>query len=229
MAVFLAVGSFEPTAQTPGGKSLGLAIPYSAYPWLYSLKLMLVVTTMLFVSSGYRQFAFRMTWRGVAVGVLGAAVWIGLCRLQLESRLLKPVGLGWIVDQGVRSGFNPFVEWAATPGWAWMFLLIRFIGLALLVPVLEEFFLRGWVMRFFVSPDWWEVPIGQVNAAALAAGTLFPVLMHPGEMLAAAAWFSMVTWLMIRTRNIWECVLAHAVTNLTLGLYAVLCNQWQLL
>jgi membrane protease YdiL (CAAX protease family) len=31
----------------------------------------------------------------------------------------------------------------------------------------------------------------------------------------------MVTWLMLRTKNIWDCILAHAVTNFLLGLYVV--------
>jgi membrane protease YdiL (CAAX protease family) len=53
--------------------------------------------------------------------------------------------------------------------------------------------------------------------------------MHPGELLAAAVWFSMVTWLMVKTRNIWDCVVAHAVTNLLLGVYVVATGQWQLM
>ena len=229
MTAYLVLGSFEPTPQTPGGQAIGLAIPYSAYPCVYALKIVATTLVVLLVSSGYRHFPFRMSWRGLAVGGLGAVVWIGLCHLRLEPRLLGPLGLGWLVEQGARSGFNPLVELAATPGWAWTFLALRFCGLVLLVPVVEEFFLRAWVMRFFAAPEWWTVPIGQVNAAAWAAGTLFPVLMHPGEMLAAVAWFSLVTVLMIRTRNIWECVLAHAVTNLLVGLYAVIWSQWQLL
>jgi hypothetical protein len=32
--------------------------------------------------------------------------------------------------------------------------------------------------------------------------------------LAAAVWLSLDTWLMVRTRKIWDCVAAHAVTNL---------------
>jgi CAAX protease family protein len=59
-------------------------------------------------------------------------------------------------------------------------------------------------------------------------GTAVPMLMHPGELLAAFVWFSLVTWLMTRTRNIWDCVAAHAVTNLLLGIYVVTQHQWQL-
>jgi hypothetical protein len=54
------------------------------------------------------------------------------------------------------------------------------------------------------------------------------MLMHPGELLAAGVWFSLVTLLMVRTKNIWDCVAAHAVTNLLLGIYVVTYGQWQL-
>ena len=65
--------------------------------------------------------------------------------------------------------------------------------------------------------------------AAIAVGTLLPVAMHPAEILAAAVWFSAVTWLMYKTRNIWDCVAAHAVTNLLLGVWVVFSGEWHFL
>ena len=88
---------------------------------------------------------------------------------------------------------------------------MRFFGLVAVVPVIEEFFLRGFLMRFVMERDWWDVPFGKANRLAIVLGTAVPMLMHPGELLAAAVWFSMITWLMLRTRNIWDCVAAHAV------------------
>jgi hypothetical protein len=229
LGVFLTIGSLEPTPQTPGGAAVGLAIPYAWYPAVYTVKILFTLAAVAVVAPGYRQFPFRLSGPAVLVGVAGFFVWIGLCHLQLERRLLTPLGLGWLVEHGARSAFNPLSELAATPSWAWTFLAIRFFGLVLLVPVIEEFFLRGWAMRFFIADDWWKAPIGEINGMALAVGTILPLCMHPAEWFAAAVWFSMVTWLMVRTRNIWDCVLAHAVTNLLLGLYVVIWGQWQLL
>ena len=140
--------------------------------------------------------------------------------------------MGWVVcwAAGSAASFNPLVELAGQPAWAWGFLTIRFIGLALIVPLIEEFFLRGFVMRLCVSEDWPSVPFGTVNKLAVAAGTSVPLAMHmPGEYLATFLWFSMVTGLMVLTRNIWDCVAAHATTNLLLGMYVVIWNQWQLM
>jgi membrane protease YdiL (CAAX protease family) len=43
-------------------------------------------------------------------------------------------------------------------------------------------------------------------------------------------WFSLVTWLMVRTKNIWDCVAAHMITNLLLGLFVVIEGKhWHLM
>ena len=63
----------------------------------------------------------------------------------------------------------------------------------------------------------------------LIAGTAVPMLMHPGELFAAAVWFSLITWLMLRTRCIWDCVVAHMVSNLLMGLWVVWSGDWWLM
>jgi len=230
LAVFMLVGTLEPKPPGDAETAGWLAIPYAYYPLVYTLKLGLALAAMAFVLPGYRQFPLRVHPLAVLVGVVGIVVWVGLCKLDLEQKCLGPLGLGWLVDLGVRSAYNPFEQLAGHPAWwAWGFLAVRFFGLVAVVAVIEEFFLRGFVMRFVMEADWWTVPFGKVNRTAVLAGVLVPMLMHPAELLAAAAWFSLVTWLMVRTRNIWDCVAAHAVTNLLLGIYVVASGQWQLM
>jgi len=232
-AVYMVVGSFEPTPETPGGQSIGLSIPYVYYPAVYGAKIGLTLLAMLAVLPGYRAFPLRVRPLSLVVGVVGVVVWVGLCRLDLEHRFLQPmlegIGLDWLIGSGTRSAFNPFEQYPGQPAWAWGFLALRLLGLAAVVPVIEELFLRGFVMRFVTDPNWPELPIGQVSRAAIVVGTLLPMLMHPGELLAAAVWFSMVTWLMLKTRSLWDCVAAHMTTNLLLGLYVLLSGDWRLM
>lgn len=224
MAVFLLAGSLEPTPDSPGGKAIGLAIPYQAYPWVYTGKIVLTLAAICLVLPGYRQFPFRVGWLGIGVGLVGAAVWIVLAQWRPEARWLGSVLSG----VGIRSGFNPLAE-IDSRGWAVAFLGVRLIGLALVVPLIEEFFLRGWVMRYLIAPNWWKVPVGKLNAAAIVVGTALPMLSHPQEVLAAAVWFSLVTWLSAKTRNIWDCIAAHAATNLILGGYVLISGHWYLM
>jgi CAAX prenyl protease-like protein len=230
-AVYMLAGALEPSHDSPGGKMLGLSIPYSAYPLVYTAKIGLTIVAMALVLPGYRQFRQRPCMLAVLVGALGVVVWVGLCavsdRLGMTAVLndaMAKVGL-----YKPRPAYGPLTELAATPAWAWAFLGIRFFGLAVVVPIIEEFFLRGFLMRLVMEADWWKVPFGAVSRAAVAVALVWPILTHqPGEYLAGIAWFSMVTWLMHRTRNPWDCVTAHAVTNLLLGIYVVVWAKWEL-
>jgi hypothetical protein len=251
--VYMIFGSFEPGQPEPltdaqqaapehiriqleEGQANLLGLKYKHYPLVYTVKIALTIAAMFYVLPGYREFPFRISLLAIAVGVVGVVLWIWLCSLHLEPRLLAPLGLdgfvgglGAFADVGTRPAYNPLEQLEATPAWAYTFLIIRFIGLALVVPVIEEFFLRGFLMRF-VQDDgqWWQIPFGKVTPLAVVVGTAVPMLMHPGELLAAFVWFSLVTWLMVRTRNIWDCVAAHAVTNFLLGVYVVTQHEWQL-
>ncbi len=238
LLIFMIITSLEPTPQRSGG-ALGWVIYYEDYPWIYTAKIALTLLAVGLVAGGYRQFPPRLSPWAIVVGVAGVVVWIGLCKLQLEAKLFGPlfdnrlgemVGLSGMFDAAAtRSAYNPLKELAENPAAAWGFLAVRFVGLALVVPVIEEFFLRGFLMRFVMVRDWWKVPFGEVNTAAVVLGTVVPMMMHPAELLSAAVWFSMVTWLMVKTRNIWDCVAAHMVTNLLLGIYVVASGDWYLM
>jgi CAAX prenyl protease-like protein len=199
-----------------------------SYPRQYALRLAITIATVIVVLPGYREFPFRISWLAPVVGVVGVVLWVGLCRLDLETRLLTPLGLEFLVDFGERIGFNPFQSLGDRPGILAAFLLVRFTGLAVVVPLIEEFFLRGFLMRFVMAINWWKVPIGEVTPYAVFVGTAYGVLAHPAEMIAAAVWFTLVTGLMVKTRNIWDCVAAHAVTNLLLGIYVLVSGDWAL-
>ncbi len=81
MAVYMLAGSIEPSRDEAGGAILGLAIPYSAYPTIYTVKIALTVAAMAFVSPGYRQFRRPPGLLALLVGAVGVVVWVGLWAL----------------------------------------------------------------------------------------------------------------------------------------------------
>jgi uncharacterized protein len=202
-------------------------IPYEFYPTIYTIKIAATTVAMLLVLPGYLTWRpFRVSGLALAVGAVGAVVWVVLAKLQVATYSHLPPGWGkWLELGGERAGFNPLTELPEGSAWSYGFLAIRFFGLVVVVAIIEEFFLRGWLVRFVMDVDWFKIPFGVVNKLGLATVILFPVLAHP-ERLAALAWFSLVTWLMLRTRNIWDCVSAHAVTNLLMGLWVVYSGDW---
>jgi CAAX prenyl protease-like protein len=253
-AVFMLVGSLEPYPPKPATNAAGVVaggsgeatggaetesldegdgwlprVSYEHYPIIYTIKIALTVLTMALVWPGYRTFPWRVTGLAIVVGLIGGVLWIAIAKAHLGARILQPLGLGGIVETGQRSAFNPLKELADTPAWAYGFLAIRLFGLVIVVPIIEEFFLRGFLMRFVIHDQWHQVPFGTATRLSLVVGTVAPMLMHTGELVAAAVWFSLITWLMVRTRNIWDCVAAHAVTNAMLGAYVIWSGEWWLM
>lgn len=235
--VYMLGNSLEPSPPVEGepAKSswLPIAIAYERYPIVYSLKLLATIVAMVVVWPGYRQFPWRVSAISVPVGLVGAALWIALCQKPVQEHLaawLTTVGLKSMVAGGLRSGFNPLVELAGTPAMAYGFLAVRMLGMVVIVPWIEEFFHRGFLLRFLGGAEWWNIPFGTFQAKALALATIFFAATHPlTELAASLAWYSLVSWLMLRTRNIWDCVIAHAVTNLALFIWVVVTKDWYLM
>ena len=63
---------------------------------------------------------------------------------------------------------------------------------------------------------------------SIAAIVAYAVLTHPSELIAAALWFLLVTWLVARSQNIWNAVAAHATTDLLLGVWVLAMKQFWL-
>ena len=103
------------------------------------------------------------------------------------------------------------------------------MGLAAIVPVIEEFFLRGFVVRIADHRDWLAAPMGAPGRIGWVAVFVLPVLMHPPhEALAVVAWFGLVTLWVARTKSLWDAVAVHVVTNFLLGVYVVSTGAWSL-
>jgi len=107
------------------------------------------------------------------------------------------------------------------------FIAVRVLESAILVPVFEELFWRGWLMRYAIRPDFESVPLGRYTALSFWAVALLFAAEHGPYwevgLIAGVAY----NWWIVRTRNLADCILAHAVTNALLAGYVLLFDQWQ--
>jgi len=104
---------------------------------------------------------------------------------------------------------------------------IRFIRLVIVVPLLEEIFWRGFLLRYLIHPDFMRVPFGTFRWPSFGAVSLLFAIAHWGPdfvpALITGALFNLVAH---RTRSLVCCVITHAVTNLLLGIYILKTGQW---
>ena len=144
--------------------------------------------------------------------------------MNLEAELTRSLP-GWL-QPGAREGFNPF-EALDNPILLGLFLVVRISALVLLVPVAEEIFWRGFLLRWVASRHWETEPIGRYTPGSFAVVTVLFALAHP-EWIAAAVYSALMNGLLYRTRDLWSCVVAHAVSNLLLVLYILVTGSWSL-
>jgi CAAX prenyl protease-like protein len=219
--LFLGVGLLEPT---PAGGGLAglLGIGTAAYPVVYAVRLAATVALLGGVWLHARAWMGRPTWWPPLVGLGLVVPWVVLATLQQRA--------GWTFGAAERAGYNPFLAEHLGPDspWAWAFLAVRGLGLVAVVPIIEELFLRGFLMRYVIKEEFWQVPFGLLTAASAAACMVYAVATHPGEAIAAVGWFAIVSGVAAATRKPIDCILCHAATNLALGAYVLATGEWWL-
>ena len=169
--------------------------------WLYIIKIgsqILICGGLVFYfrKTYFEHFKPRFSLLSIFVGVVGVLLWVGVCHPQIEHQLLGflPESIRPDLD---RPSFNPFLIKDSSV--LTMFLLVRFAALAMLVPIVEELFLRGWLVRWIENPNWENIGYRGLTLGALLTASIYGVATHPLEAIAAFLWFGLVTWLMVRT------------------------------
>jgi len=233
--VFMLLGSFYPNFSGSYENDLGDAfVAQAATPetWTY----IVMIGVQLFVAGCFLTF-FRKTYLhdfplkvspwSIVLGVVGIALWIWLAGLGVEHWIFEKISLlfGREIDAS-RPSFNPYT--IDDSGVRALFLVMRFAVLAMIVPIVEELFIRGWLVRWIDDPNFQSIRLTSLTIKGLLAASIYGVMTHPMEAIAAFAWFGMVTLWARRTGSLWDCVIIHAVTNLLLGIYVVKFEQWQL-
>ena len=195
----------------------------SWYPFNYSVACVVALIAVIVALPGFLKIPFRVSPLAVGVGIAGIVIWIGLWTLDKEV-----LGLAAMLSPNSRAAFNPLEELKADPAWMYTFLAIRLVGLVLVIPIAEEFFTRGFLMRYIEDIDWDQIPMGMATWRSVVGIIVYGAVAHPGEIVAAVAWFGLVTWLYLRTKNVWDCVIAHGLTNLLLAGYVLATGTWEL-
>ncbi len=186
----------------------------SYYVWLYVAKVC-VVTVVLILC--------RDSWRDVSptIKVLPSALLVGLTVLAMWVGLDKWISYPHISS---RTGVNPFVD-IESPVIRYIFIMARFYGLVLMVPLMEEIFWRSFLLRYLTDADFTKLPQGAFSWGAFVWVAIAFGVSHP-EWLAALITAGAYALLLRRTKSIFACIIAHLVSNLGLGIYILKTGEW---
>lgn len=138
----------------------------------------------------------------------------------------------WISPQAVfgfparTEGYNPYALTVSPPLW-WALLAFRFLRLVIVVPLVEEIFWRGFLLRYFINERFVSVPIGAFSWLSFTVVTVGFMLVHSTpDWPAAVVTGALYNFIAYRTKSLSSCVIAHALTNLFLGHWIMHTGQW---
>jgi CAAX prenyl protease-like protein len=193
----------------------GIGIPYTFYLYLYPVKIAVVGAALIYFRKSYTELnwidfrQFKRTTLSIAIGFVVFILWINMT---------------WTwATFGSPKGFEPYL---VSGNLTRNFLIIsRIFGASVIVPVMEEIFWRSWLLRYLISADFNTVAIGRLTPISFIIGTVLFGLEHNlwfAGILAGAFY----TLLLYHTKSIAQCILAHSVTNMLLGIYVVYTCKW---
>ena len=191
--------------------------------WLYAPAYVArgVIVAILLVVFWKRYTPIRWThlWLGIVVGIVGIVQWVGQqALLERSFEYFKP-------DP---EAFNPYKAFS-NPTLMWSFILVRAATAVLVVPVMEELFWRDYLWRQILSPN--DFKLAKVGEFEWPVFLIVPALfatVHGAWWPTAIVWALMIGVLLVYTKSLGACIIAHAVTNLLLAVYVLKYQAWHL-
>jgi CAAX prenyl protease-like protein len=185
---------------------------------LYPLRFLIVAAVLLFFSRPYLRLRPKQPLASIAIGVAVFLLWIAPDQIFGYRQ-------SWLFHNAITGSALTTIP--ADMQASFLFLALRIFGSVALVPIIEELFWRGWLMRWLINPHFEKVPLGTYAPAAFwIVAVLFASEHGPywDVGLIAGVVFN---WWMVRTKSLADCILAHAVTNAILAAHVMTSGQWQ--
>lgn len=188
-------------------------------PAVHALRLLIIAALILALSRPLLREWPSHPWASIVLGVAVFLIWIG-------PDLLFGYRHFWLFEN-VLTG-KPSSRFAPVLRHDPFFLTVRLLTTVGIVPIIEELFWRGWLMRWLVdSREFRKVPLGAYQPLAFwAVAALFASEHGPFWEVGLLAGIIYNFWI-VRTRNLADCILAHAATNGALAIYVLISGQWQ--
>ncbi|HVP10734.1 MAG TPA: CAAX prenyl protease-related protein [Phycisphaerae bacterium] len=218
---------------------LPLMGPYMAY-------LLLLLLTDVFPQSLYHvaviihvAVAFWVTWlfrhhyppwgrmhlgAAAVVGVLAAVLWVAgqhwLNGVRIAGHDLGAPLWGAKTQDPNETFGNGLAFWGQ--------VVVKIGRSVTIVPIVEELFWRGFILRAFVSWDRFEqVPWGRFTWFAFLGSSLLSTLQHPTNWGVSIACWMLYNALFYWKKSLLCMMITHGITNLVLYIYVVQAGDWQ--
>jgi len=190
--------------------------------WLYPVKTLAVAATLWFFRKDYAELCSPMIGKAggppalqswifaVAVGLVAIVIWIGIDSFYPKFNHATPFDPTTIASVSQRN----------------VFMVFRIVGAVIVVPLMEELFWRAFLIRWLINENFKSVPVGAFTwlSFAVTAG-LFGA--EHTEWLAGLICGALYNGLYYKRKDVFSCVVAHAVSNAALAVWVLSRGDWK--
>ena len=225
--------SVQPVADTraPGTRTIEWVGPFAVFAlWLLADKYIPIANPWrellrdLVLAGSIVGFSRRVLPTSAPHWLASIALGIGVCAIWTAPDALVPGWRShWLFQNAITGRVTSSI---ALPELTPLMLVLRTARAALLVPVLEELFWRGWLPRWLQSSRFDQVQLGQYTPLAFWATAVLFAAEHGPFWEVGLICGIIYNWWMRRTRSLGDLMATHAATNLALSLYVIVTGRW---
>jgi CAAX prenyl protease-like protein len=181
--------------------------------WVYPLQTIVCGALLIRFWAEYAIERPKRVILGVIVGIVVFVLWIS-----------PQAFLGFAPRP---DGFNPISMFGGQSLPYWPSVFFRFVRLVVVVPLVEEIFWRGFLLRYLIDEKFDRVPFDTFSWLSFSVVAVAFGFSHAQpDWVAAVITGMLYNWVAYSTKSLFTCVLTHATTNLLLGLWIMRTEQW---
>ena len=184
---------------------------------VYPIKTVCTAAALILLRRHYTRIRWNALGLGVFVGIIGTVQWIGLqLLLQKHFAFFRPSP----------DVFNPILYFHNV-GLRWAFIAVRIAGASLVVPFMEELFWRDFLWRQILAPNDFKLArVGEWGWAPFLIVAMAFATVHGNWWLTAIVWALLVGLLLVKTKSLGACIVAHGTCTLLLAGYVLWTHDW---
>lgn len=177
--------------------------------FLYPVKIIAAGLALWCFRRSYQNLIRQWNWQSALIGLLVFAIWI----------LLEP-------SKNATSDWFVWLKQSSEP-FAVFWLFFRIMGSVLLVPIVEELFFRGYLIRKLIAFDYDQVDPRRFTWFSLLLSSFLFGLLHQ-RWLAGSLAGAAFAYAQYRQGRLSDAVIAHVTANALIALAVLGFDQWHL-
>lgn len=196
----------------------------SGFDVLYPLRVVCVAAVLWFLRRSYAWRECRVSPVAVAIGVVAFAAWVMLTPVAAVFTAAADAGLA--PPEAMPPPSMPSDPRHLGQPWTVLWLFFRVVGSVITVPIAEELFFRGFVIRRCISEDADSVPEGQFSPFSFVVSSVAFGALHGDAWLAGIVAGMLFAAALFWRRRLCDAVVAHATTNALLSGTVMATGSW---